>query len=102
VGLCKGFANDGHGVDVCWRLSKGEDFRARVGVAVASVVAAVRVGGGGIAAVDWNAVVVDVCGCWSRVCRSSWDQVKSYLSSVVDSCQTSKRHRCRFLCGDAL
>ena len=71
MGLSIGFADDGQGVYICWRLGEREDLKPGVDLAVAAVVAAVGVGGGGVTAVYWHAVVVDVLlesvvrhGCW--------------------------------------
>ena len=60
MGLSIGFADDGQGVYICWRLGEREDLESGVDLAVAAVVAAVGVGGGGVTAIDWHTVVVDV------------------------------------------
>ena len=71
MGLSVRFADDGQGVYICWRLGEREDLEPGVGLAVAAVVAAVRVGRRGVAAIHWHTVVVDVLlesvvrhGCW--------------------------------------
>lgn len=60
MGLSVGFADDGQGVYIRRRLSEREDLEPGVGLAVAAVVAAVRVGRRGVAAIHRHTVVVDV------------------------------------------
>jgi hypothetical protein len=61
MGLCIRFTDDGHGVYICGRLSEREDFPSVAGVAFTTIVAAVGVSAGCVAAVYGYTVVVDGC-----------------------------------------
>lgn len=85
--MCIRFANDGHSVYVGWRLRESEDLKSGVGLAVAAIVAAVGVCAGGVAAVDWDAVVVNICP--ASVVRFKLIINVFYRGSFADNCQIS-------------